>query len=209
MVITQPKTLEREILVNPNPELDVVITRDASKMGWGAHCQGVTTQGQWSSIERDQHINVLKLRAAHLAIRAFTQRWQGQRIRVVMDNTTAVSLITKMGSTRSSQCLVVTQEIWEYVLCHKSTITAQFLPGKQRVLADNQIRVFRDNSNWMLSREFFQALLVLFPNIQVDLFADRLNTQLPRYWSWRPDPYAEGVDALAVVWRGMTHSSNS
>ena len=57
--------------VNPNPELDVVITMDASQMGWGAHCQGVTTQGQWSSIERDQHINVLELRVADLAIRAF------------------------------------------------------------------------------------------------------------------------------------------
>ena len=151
--------------VNPNPELDVVIMTDASKMGWGAHCQGVTTQGQWSSIERDQHINVLELRAADLAIRAFTRRWQGQRIRVVMDNTTAVSLITVMGSTRSSRCLVVTQEIWEYVLCHKSTITAQFLPGKQNVLADYQSRVFRDNTNWMLSREIFQALQLLFPNI--------------------------------------------
>ena len=55
----------------------------------------------------------------------------------------------------------------------------------------------------MLSREIFQALQVRFPNIRVDLFADRLNTQLPRYWSWRPDPYAEGVHALTVVWRGM------
>ena len=33
MVVTQPKTLERESFVNPNPELDVVNTTDASKMG--------------------------------------------------------------------------------------------------------------------------------------------------------------------------------
>ena len=34
----------------------------------------------------------------------------------------------------------------------------------------------------------------------VDLFASRLNHQLPRFISWRPNPYAIGTDALQVPW---------
>ena len=41
----------------------------------------------------------------------------------------------------------------------------------------------------------------MFPWKEVDLFADQLNHQVPRFWNWRPDPLAECVDELTVVWR--------
>ena len=128
--------------INPDPQLDVVITTDASLSGWGAECQGTTTQGQWSEEERTQHISVLELKAAKLALKSFTHLWQGSRVRFRLDNTTAVSQILKMGSSRSVRCLVVTQEIWEHVVLHKSTAIAQHLPGKENVIADQQSRVF-------------------------------------------------------------------
>ena len=34
-------------------------------------------------------------------------------------------------------------------------------------------------------------------------FTDRLNHKLAWYWSWRPDPHAEEVDALTTVWNPM------
>ena len=181
----------------------MVITTDASLSGWGAECQGTTTQGQWSEEERTQHINVLELKAAELALKSFIHLWQGSRVRFRLDNTTAASQILKMGSPRSLRCLVVTQEIWEHVLLHKSTAIAQHLPGKENVIADQQSRVFRDSSIWRPDSQVFAALRSLFPLIQVDLFADRLNHQLARYWSWHPDPHAEGVDALTTVWNSM------
>ena len=109
-----------------------------------------------------------------------------------------------MESPRSLRCLVVTQEIWEHVLLHKSTAIAQHLPGKENVIADQQSRVFSDSSKWRLDPQVFAALRSLFPLIQVDLFADRLDHQLARYWSWRPGPHAEGVDALTTVWNSMS-----
>ncbi len=39
---------------------DLVITSDSSKVGWGAVCNQVTTQGQWNSDERQRHINALE-----------------------------------------------------------------------------------------------------------------------------------------------------
>ena len=169
----------------------------------GAECLGQTTQGRWSQTEMSQHINVLELRAAELALKSFKDLWEGSRVRLRLDNTTAVSQIVKMGSPRSKRCLVVTKEIWEFVLLHGSMITAQHIPGKLNTIADSQSRIFKDSSNWKLCPQVFQSLRKMFPWIEVDLFADRLNHQVPRFWSWRPDPLAEGVDALTVVWREM------
>ena len=41
----------------------VTITTDASPIGWGAECGGVSTGGHWSASEGDQHINPLELLA--------------------------------------------------------------------------------------------------------------------------------------------------
>ena len=35
---------------------------------------------------------------------------------------------------------------------------------------------------------------------QLDLFANRYNRQLPRFYAMRPDPLAEGINALAQTW---------
>ena len=40
-----------------------------------------------------------------------------------------------------------------------------------------------------------------FPHLQVNLFATRLTYQLPRFYSWRPDPLAEATDAFFQDWR--------
>ena len=89
------RTWNGKSFLNPDPHLDVVITSDASLHGCGAKCQGLVTQGRWSQLEMDQHINVLQLRAAELALRSFGDLWQGGRVRLRLDNTTAVSQIVK------------------------------------------------------------------------------------------------------------------
>ena len=53
-------------LISPSP--DLVITTDSSMMGWGAVCNGTTTQGLWSPSEKLDHINVLELKAAMFAV---------------------------------------------------------------------------------------------------------------------------------------------
>ena len=37
---------------------DVIITTDASTLGWGAVCNNSKIQGHWNGIERTNHINV-------------------------------------------------------------------------------------------------------------------------------------------------------
>ena len=52
--------------VSPPPP-DLAILVDVSMQGWGATCQGVSTNGKWSSQKSIQHINLLELKAAFLA----------------------------------------------------------------------------------------------------------------------------------------------
>ena len=83
----------------------------------------------------------------------------------------------------------------------KTTVFATYIPGKLNVRADQLSRVKRDRTDWMLNRREFRALEQRWGPFTLDAFATRLNRQLPRYCSWRPDPEATLVDALQQDYR--------
>ena len=82
---------------NPNIE----IRTDASKKGWGAYLEGDTTQGLWTSSESELHINELELKAIYFSLKAFTERLKDKHIKILCDNSTAVTYINAMGGTKS------------------------------------------------------------------------------------------------------------
>ena len=53
----------------------------------------------------------------------------------------------------------------------------------------------------MLNKDVFKVILSLYPELNIDLFAIRLNNQLALYCSWKPDPGCAFVDALTIDWR--------
>ena len=181
---------------------DLVITTDASKTGWGAVMEEVKTQGAWSEEESQQHINVLELRAAKFAVMAFTKHRSHSHVHLRMDNVTAVAYVNKKGGTRSSLVLQETKEIWQYCLAKKITLTAEHLPGRLNMEADFQSRYLQDNSCWKLDPQLFKMLNQQWGQLHIDLFADRLTTQLPTCVSWKPDPGALMTDAFSCEWRG-------
>ena len=71
-------------------------------------------------------------------------------------------------------------------------------PGQKNVKADAEPQRALDQSNWMLN-QIFQALEMKWGPLDVDLFVAR-HKQLRRFFSFRPDPEAEAVDALAQPW---------
>uniref|UniRef100_A0A1X7UCW1 Core-binding (CB) domain-containing protein n=1 Tax=Amphimedon queenslandica TaxID=400682 RepID=A0A1X7UCW1_AMPQE len=87
-------------------------------------------------------------------------------------------------------------------------LTAQHLPGKGNVIADSESRVMRDRCNWMLNPVVLQRIMSHFSNLQMDLFATRLTYQLPRFFSWRPDPLAEETDAFLQDWTQVRGYAN-
>lgn len=185
------------------PHPDLTITSDASKLGWGGEMNGMTTQGQWSLEESHLHINILEMRAAEYLVKAFTQDKRDIHCHLRLDNKSCVAQINKMGGTRSRPLFEALSSLWGYCLQKGITVTAEHLPGKLNTVADYQSRVFTDSSNWQLRREFFGVINNRWGPLRIDLFADRLNTQLEKYASWKPDPGATQVDSFLMNWQNL------
>ena len=70
----------------------------------------------------------------------------------------------------------------------------------KNVKADVESRIFHSVAEWMLHPALCQWIIQLKGPCKVDLFAMRLNNQLPYYISWRPDPFAVATDAFQISW---------
>jgi len=185
------------------PPPDMIIHSDASLQGWGAVYNGTRTGGLWSIPERKRHINSLELLAGSLAIQTFAKHRNNVHILLRMDNTTAVAYVNKMGGTHSPSLSLQACQLWQWCLQRGINLSAEHLPGNLNTMADRESRQRETSAEWMLNKEVFQMILQTLGPCKTDLFATRLNHQLPAYISWRPDPFAQGTDALHVEWRSI------
>ena len=172
-------------LLHPSP--DLVIETDASRSGWGAVCQGVQTGELWSQMEQRLHINCLELLAGSFAVKSFTKGRLCVHVRLRMDNTSAVAYVNRLGGTHFLVLSNLALALWEWALSRNILLSAEHLSGSLNDTADWQSRHFNDSSNWRLCPQVFRALMQIRGPCAKDLFADRLNAQLPQFFSWRPD----------------------
>ena len=69
-------------------------------------------------------------------------------------------------------------------------------------MTDKMSRVFKDNTEWMLSHKLFKILYDRFQfSPQFDLLATHLNKQIDKHASWMPDPYCIAVNAFNFSWK--------
>ena len=189
-------------------EPDLVIESDASTLGWGASCQNINTGGPWSAQEKTNHINCLELLAATLALKTFVKNQTGVSVLLKIDNTTAVAYINNQGGTVSKTLVTLTRDLWMWCLERNIHIQAQHLPGVLNYRADTESRTLKDRSDWSLDKDTFSKINERYGPIEVDLFASRLTNQCRRYFSWRPDPYAEATDAFLQDWSSIRGFAN-
>ena len=83
------------------PHRRQVLSTDASLTGWGAVWEGRTARGMWQPPWMLEHINVLELKAIHLALQRFLPVLQHQHVLVRTDSTVAVYYVNHQGGTRS------------------------------------------------------------------------------------------------------------
>ena len=179
----------------------ILITSDAATSGgWGATCQGQCTGGQWDKDEKGLHINILELIAAKLALRTFLKKINNTSVHILMDNTTAISYLLKMGGTKNLTLLEIAKEIWQYLLPKRITLTAEYIPSLLNKGADYQSRNVSDLTEWKLSETIFRRISQIWGLPEIDLFASRLNFQVPKFFSWKPDPLASATDAFQQQW---------
>ena len=100
------------------------------------------------------------------------------------------------------------RDLWMWCLERNIHIQAQHLPGVLNQVADMESRSMRDRSNWKLDRRIFLKVNRRYGPLEVDLFASRLTNQCRRYFSWRPDPFAQATDAFLQDWRIMRGFAN-
>ncbi len=190
------------------PDIGKTIHTDASKHlggGWGAS-DGIhqDINGRWSEHEQKHSINCLELKAVKLALQSYVPCYtQCKHVRVMSDNTTAISYINKQGGTH---CMIMNDlavEIWEYCRQMNIHVSAAHIPGKHNILADIASREFHDAAEWKLCPQIFCDLVDTYGQPDIDLFASRLNYQIPTYASWKPDPESAFIDAMQINWEGM------
>ena len=154
------------------------------------------------------HINCLELLAATLTVKTFMKDVSGTSVLLQLDNATAVAYINNLGGTALSQLTELAKEIWLWALNKDFFLKAQHIPGVSNTVADAESRTLWDRSDWRLCPHIFQAICEAFGSPEVDLFASRLTHQVPRFFSWKPDPLAEAVDAFQQDWGPLKGFTN-
>ena len=144
MVDKQSTSIQWQVINNSKHQ--AVLQTDASKKGWGAHCQGRSIGGQWSLQESTLHINVLELKALHLALLTCTKLFQMKAIHVSNGQHDGSVISDKNGSNSQQGYDRSGKDIWTLVLPEGITITAEYLPGVLNTKADWAERNFQDSS---------------------------------------------------------------
>ena len=97
-------------------------------------------------------------------------------------------------------CNNLATKIWEFCIKRGVYISAAHIPGKENIIAGLVSREFQDSHEGMLSLEVFKYLVELFQIPDIDIFASRLNKQLPKYASWMPDTESYIIDCMSTSW---------
>ena len=141
-----------------------------------------------------------ELKAIEIGEFSYTKNVHPRHIRIMSDNTTAIAYINNMGGICSLECDEIVKSIWLYCKSIDAHLSTAFMPGNLNI-TDKKSRVFfSEATEWQLNPRIFQQITNTYFLPNVDLFASRLNHQLPIYVSWHPDPNAFAVDAFFINW---------
>jgi hypothetical protein len=177
---------------------------DASLQGWGAIWEGREFFGPWES-EEEERIDELELLAVLFAVQIWPLEVEsGVTVHLWCDNQVAVSYIRKMGG-RVERLDKIARQIWLELEKRDSFMVASYINTHENP-ADALTRGV-SNKRQLLDLEVqlnplvFDELLQSGPFTPViDWFASSDNHQLPRFYAWKRDSAAEGIDAFDFDW---------
>lgn len=125
-------------------------------------------------------------------------------IKIYSDNTITVCAINKMGTSRSISCDQIAKQIWQWAMERRLWISAAHVPGIYNEKADAESRKFEIHTEWMLNKIKFLEIHSHYDfHVNVDLFASRVNKQIQKFVSYRPDPECYAVDAFSIPWSNL------
>ena len=185
------------------PEPTYTIQSDASLTGWGFKVNQQWFRGDFHKSMGRYSINVLELITIWWATLMIHDH--NQVIRILTDNTAAISAVKKTTSTNNTLASLA-ELIWKRAIRHNWTISIVHIQGKFNIVADQLSRNTIISTEWAIPPHIFhKEILKLEPRLEVDLFATTLNHQLETYVSPCPDQRASAVDALKTDWSLWDH----
>lgn len=187
---------QKRHLSHGNPSL--IITSDASALGWGAVMGNDHIGGRWVESEMNNHINVLELYAASHAVKSFCKILSNIHVQIRSDNSSTVAYINNMGG-KIEKLNAIAKDLWLWCKDKEIWLTATHVPGKINE-ADFNSRNFSESIEWKLNEFIFSQMVDEFGSPDIDMFATRLNKQIEEFVSWKPDPDAIAIDAFSVNW---------
>ena len=123
-----------------------------------------------------------------------------KHIRIMSDNTTAISYIGKKGGLKSHDCNKIANEIWIWGTSTDLHISAANIPGKHNFQEEKHSRKSQDTTEWQLNPKIYKAVCATFVTPEINLFSSRINRQTKKYVSWKPEAEFFAVDVLSINW---------
>lgn len=178
----------------------ILLTTDASLLGWGAHLEELQVQGSWSPQERLMSSNLRELRAIRMALFHFFPLIRNKAVRVRSDNSTAVSYINRQGGTRSQSLLSEVGLILSWAEQNLSHLSAVHIRGSLNVVADQLSRGVPALGEMSLNQEIFHQITLRWGRPDIDLMATRFNAKVETFCSLYREDNPLAVDALSIPW---------
>ena len=110
-----------------------------------------------------------------------------------------VAYVNNIGGTKQ-KCNTIARELWMWCKSKNNWVTAAHLPGVLNVEVERESKSIHDNMEWKINPNLFHKVCAVWGVSQVDLFASRLNHQVPTYFAWKPDPGAKAIDTFTEDW---------
>jgi hypothetical protein len=122
------------------PVPTLTLYTEVSNLGWGAYLEGSWAFGLWSPLQQKEHINLLEMKAIHLALSHFRTTLHLKSLVLATNNTTVVAYLTNQGGTHCFNLYSLCREI--LLLCSELQIqlVVRHIPGHLNVLADTLSR---------------------------------------------------------------------
>ncbi|HJS83402.1 MAG TPA: DNA N-6-adenine-methyltransferase, partial [Nitrososphaera sp.] len=192
------------------PLPDHYFDTDASGSGWGAWYIPNPTEKPMPAaglFDKELTSNVRELSAILLALQSFATKakWENCTLRVRTDNKVAMSYVNRMGG-REPHLSRIVEEIHSFCLSRNVLLTADYIPGRENVIADHLSRLESDWTESRLNPDIFQLIQTQWGPFSLDAMAMAVNTQCPRYVSLRYDPGCIYTDFLG---RPLDHKENA
>ena len=150
--------------------------------------------------------NYRELMAIYKSI-LFLHVLKGQQVQVPTDNITAAVYMNRFGGSSKVMCELMTTI---FVITHelKINLTAKFLASDLNGRADRLSRLLSPYE-WQLHPQVFRQLEAMWGPHSIDRFMSKATTQLRRYNSLFFDPQTEGINVMALSWKGENNCVNS